>query len=569
MIRPGKLRTPVRRGLRSLRVQLWLWIALPAAIGLLALSLLELYAHERAMHQLVSARVQDQAQAVAALLDAQLVRLQEELVNLAQRSQVDRPQVERELPPSDLFSGGVALFDRHGQLIAARAAPWAADPDLSALLLHTRTDSNPVSIHVVSIHVDARGEWPIGASSPLLFGAATGADGSVLVGALPARALVETGVERVIQLDPAARLTILAGAETIAQIGSEDESPPEQAVEAQATVQATGWRIVLQQPVAEMLSPLLRIGVTIGFVAFIAAVISGLAAYFGLRYLVRPLRRLNAAAIKAGWGDTMPLHQPVEGVAEIEELRLALIRMTELVRRYQAQLRSYIDAMTLGQEEERKRLARELHDETVQALIALNQQMELAERELAHTPALAAERLRRLRPLVAQTIDGLRRQVQALRPLYLEDLGFVPALETLVHQMTQPAGIVGDFEVVGEPHEAVSPTLEMAVFRIVQEALHNAVTHARPSWVHVELCFEQDGLTVRIEDDGVGFEVPPHPFLLAQQGHFGLLGMHERTQAHGGRLSVESEPGKGTTVDARLPYPLDDHPAGEQAAAGM
>ena len=152
------------------------------------------------------------------------------------------------------------------------------------------------------------------------------------------------------------------------------------------------------------------------------------------------------------------------------------------------------------------------------------------------------------------SIAALRRQIHALRPLYLEDLGFVPALETLVREMTQPAGIIGDFEVTGEPSPAVSPALEITAFRIAQEALHNAVAHAHATWIHVELGFEQDGLAVRIEDDGVGFDVPAHPFLLAQQGHFGLLGMHERTQAHGGRLQLQSETGKGTTVEVWLPY---------------
>jgi signal transduction histidine kinase len=153
---------------------------------------------------------------------------------------------------------------------------------------------------------------------------------------------------------------------------------------------------------------------------------------------------------------------------------------------------------------------------------------------------------------------GLRRQIHALRPLYLEDLGFVPALETLVRQTTRPAGLIGDLEVTGAPPHAASPALEITAFRIVQEALHNAATHARATWVHVEVSFDTASMTIRVEDDGLGFEAPAHPFLLAQQGHFGLLGMYERTQAHGGRLQVQSEPDKGTTVEVWLPYTLGD-----------
>lgn len=532
-----KLTSAPRFGLRSLRVQLLLWIALPATIGLLALALVELIGHERAMHDLVVTRAQDQAQAVAALLDAQIVRLQEGLTDLAHGL-----DTENALPTSPHFTGGLALYDAQGQLVPPGAV-WAADPAVVELLRRVR--AGPVGGTPTALVFEN--------GSALILLAVVGHAGQILVGAAPVDALVQASMARVAPLDSPGQLMILAGPDVIAQVGRMEDVAG-QAVRGEAAVMTTGWHVVLVQPWAMMRAPLLRIGSTVGAVVLIAVAISGLAAFFGLRYVVQPLRRLNAAAVKAGWGDMASLQQPVKGVAEIEELRLALVRMTEQVRRYQQQLHSYIDAMTLGQEEERKRLARELHDETVQTLIALNQQIELAERELGHSPPLAAQRLQTLRPLVTDSVAGLRRQIQALRPLYLEDLGFVAALEMLVRQNTQQAGVIGDFEVAGEPPPVVSPALEITAFRIVQEALHNTVAHAQPSWVHVEVGFEQAGMSLRIEDDGVGFDVPTHPFLLAQQGHFGLLGMHERTQAHGGRLQVQSDVGKGTTVDVWLPY---------------
>lgn len=528
---------PAHRGLRSLRIQLWLWIALPATIGLLALSVTELYSHERAMHELVNARAQDQAQAIAALLDAQIVRLQEELIDLVHGMGGDAV-----VSANPLFPGGLALYSPQDAPLSVYGADWAASPQLTSIVQRARSSSAEILPTTLTT----------GGGTPMLFVPAVGHDGLVLVGAAPVDLLIQASVERVAPLEPSAQLVLLADGKTVAQVGRVEAVG--QSAEGEAVVATTGWRVRLVQPWEAMLSPLLRIGNTVGAVVIVAAAISGLAAFFGLRYLVRPLRRLNAAAVKAGWGDDTLLHQPGGGVAEIEELRLALIRMTEQVRRYQQQLHSYIDAMTLGQEEERKRLARELHDETVQALIVLNQQIELAERELDHAPDRAAERLQMLRPLVTDTMAGLRRQIHALRPLYLEDLGFVPALEALVHQTTQPAGIIGDFEVMGEPSPAISPALEITSFRILQEALHNATTHAHATWVHVELIFQDDGLSLRVEDDGVGFDVPNHPFLLAQQGHFGLLGMHERTQAHGGRLQLQSELGKGTTVEVWLPH---------------
>lgn len=527
---------PTRFSFRSMRVQLWLWIALPATIGLLALALVELYSHERAMHDLVAARAQDQAQAVAALTDAQVVRFQEELAHLAYGLQTDGS-----MPDTALFSEGLALYDAQDQPVSADAA-WATDPAVIPLIQRARASSTPVSPTALTMDSE----------SALLLMAAEGHERWVLVGAVPVDRLVQASVAQITPLDSPGQLRLVAGERVINQVGRIDVL--DQSVLGEAAMMTTGWHVVMVQPWATMFSPLLRIGSTVGTVVMIAVAISGLAAFFGLRYVVQPLRRLNAAAVKAGWGDAELLQQPVEGVAEIEELRLALIRMTEQVQRYQKQLHSYIDAMTLGQEEERKRLARELHDETVQTLIGINQHVELAEREMGHSPDLAAQRLRMLRPLVTDTVAGLRRQIHALRPLYLEDLGFVAALDTLVRQSTQQAAIIGDFDVTGEPPSVISPALEITAFRIVQEALQNALAHAQATWVHVEVRFEPEGMSLCIEDDGVGFDVPTHPFRLAQQGHFGLLGMHERTQAHGGRLQVQSDVGKGTTVEVWLPY---------------
>lgn len=526
---------PPHLGLRSLRVQLWLWIALPATIGLLALALVELYSHERAMHALVAARVQDQAQAVAALIDAEVVGLHAELSHLAHGQRADGI-----VAGNASFPGGLAVYDAQDHLLTAETA-WSDHPDIAALSQRARSGSTAVTPTTLVVED----------GSALLLVAAVGADAQVFIGAAPVDSLVQAGRARVTPLDSPSQLMVMAESGVIAQVGQVDSTMP--AVRGEAAVMTTGWHVVLVQPWAMIRSPLLRVGSTVSTVVLIAVAISGLAAFFGLRYVVQPLRRLNDAAVRAGWGDTSLLRQPVEGVAEIEELRLVLMRTTDQIRRYQQQLHSYIDAMTLGQEEERKRLARELHDETVQTLIALNQQIELAERELAHSPSLAAQRLQKLRPLVTETMAGLRRQIRALRPLYLEDLGFVAALEMLVRESAQEAEIVGDFEVVGNPPPDVSPALEITAYRIVQEALHNVLAHARASWVHVEVRFEPEGVSLRVEDDGVGFEVPTHPFSLAHQGHFGLLGMHERTQAQGGRLQVHSDVGRGTTIDVWLP----------------
>jgi signal transduction histidine kinase len=284
-------------------------------------------------------------------------------------------------------------------------------------------------------------------------------------------------------------------------------------------------------------------------------VVSLLSVVLGLRGIVQPLQRLDQAAGQVGWGHFEALEQPVGGVLEIEDLRLALKAMAGQIRHYQQELQSYISAMMLGQEEERKRLARELHDDTVQALIAVKQQVEIAGSRLAKDPAGAASRLDDLQPLLNATIAGIRRQIHDLRPLYLEDLGFVPAIEMLVRQTTEREKLKSDFLVTGEPRR-LPAAAEISAYRIVQEALNNVVAHAGARQVQVVMTFDTEGVTVTITDDGCGFDVPAHTHNLASQGHYGLLSMRERAQLCGGHVSINSAVGKGTTVNAWLPASL-------------
>jgi signal transduction histidine kinase len=227
--------------------------------------------------------------------------------------------------------------------------------------------------------------------------------------------------------------------------------------------------------------------------------------------------------------------------------------MTEQIRQVQAELQSYIGAMTLGQEEERRRLARELHDATVQDLIALNHQVEMVTRELGRDPDRAAIRLQDLRPQVTAIIDGLRRQIHALRPLHLEDLGFIPALEMLVQQTGQRHQLDARFTVTGAADTQIALAVQTSAYRIAQEALANVVKHAQASQVEVDLHLDAGFLTLHIQDDGRGFATPSRLYNLTQSGHFGLLGMEERAQLHKGTLQIKSQPGRGTGVVARLP----------------
>jgi signal transduction histidine kinase len=226
--------------------------------------------------------------------------------------------------------------------------------------------------------------------------------------------------------------------------------------------------------------------------------------------------------------------------------------MAKRIQSYQSGMHDYIAAITQGQEEERRRLARELHDDTAQALIALGQRVEMAQKLLTTDPKRAADRLVRVRAMLTETVEGVRRFSRDLRPIYLEDLGFIPALEMMVQGADQLETLSVDLSTSGMVHR-LPPDLELAAYRIVQEALNNVIQHAQASHARVEVGFEPQHLTLLVWDDGRGFDAPDLPDALARQGHFGLMGIRERALLYGGQLAIRSKPGEGTEVTVRLP----------------
>ncbi|MCB0136148.1 MAG: hypothetical protein KDD75_13655 [Caldilineaceae bacterium] len=538
--------------LNSLRSQLLLWISLPVLVVLLTVALTGVQGHGQAMHELVQSHAEGLAQAVALLIDARIDRQQDSLLSLSLVPDLHHTSLDEENVRSVLaaleneFTGGVALYTETGTIATTAFTQWQ-DQDAVATLVG---DAVRTQAPVVKT-VEQEGQWI------LLYAVPTSLpdDGPLrtLTAIVPMSSLALDELTQTVIGDEASSLMLMgAKDERFFQYsaGSELDDHP---VFAQATVPTTGWQVTLRQPTGQWIPSVLRFGNMLLLVVVAAATLSVLSAYFGLQQIIQPLERLDRAVAGLGRGDFETVQKPVGGVQEIEELQLALTEMAQQVQRYQRQLQEYIGAITLGQEEERKRVARELHDETVQALIALNQQVEMAEHRMADDPTLAIERLRTLRPLIGETIAGIRRQIQNLRPPYLEDLGFISALEMLVQQTASQHGLVGDFEVIGHQEESLPPAVEISGYRIVQEALHNVANHAKASWVHVELVFEADAVLLRIEDDGVGFAGPSHPQQLAQAEHYGLLGMGERARLHGGTLHIDSTPGEGTTVTARLP----------------
>ncbi len=221
-------------------------------------------------------------------------------------------------------------------------------------------------------------------------------------------------------------------------------------------------------------------------------------------------------------------------------------------KRMQENLRYYLQEITRAQEEERRRIARELHDSTAQTLIALLHQLENLLGDKAKLPVREAKALWGFYEQIRDVLREVRRFSRDLRPSILDDLGLLPALEWVTGELNKEYGVEATLEVVGDVRR-FSQEAELILFRIVQEALRNVAKHAQPSKAEVKIEFEKQKTRVTVSDDGIGFELPESLGDLPYTGKLGLAGMQERVQLLGGNLKLKSKLGKGTTVVATAP----------------
>jgi PAS domain S-box-containing protein len=220
-------------------------------------------------------------------------------------------------------------------------------------------------------------------------------------------------------------------------------------------------------------------------------------------------------------------------------------------KRMDENLRFYLQEATKAQEEERKRISHELHDDTIQALIVLSRQLDA----LSSGEGMSEENRHRLEELWQRTdeiLKGVRRLSQDLRPAALDRLGLLSALEWLASNVTEYAGIATKVNVVGEerhPPEEVT----VALFRIAQEALRNVWRHSAATSAEITVEFDKDATRITVTDNGKGFEPPDNLGDMAKKGKLGLTGMQERAQLVGGRLTIQSQPGKGSSITVEVP----------------
>jgi PAS domain S-box-containing protein len=240
------------------------------------------------------------------------------------------------------------------------------------------------------------------------------------------------------------------------------------------------------------------------------------------------------------------------------------VRALDALARSKDELRELASMVSTAREQEQTRIARELHDELAQSMSALKMDIKLM-RVSSGPDAALVRRLDRMEAQIDTTIAAMRRIAADLRPLTLDDLGLVPAIESLVQEFSRRSGVRCELA-VSDGEMQIPPAHATAVFRIVQESLTNVAKHAMASLVEVVISADPGAVTVTVRDDGVGFSTgdPRKP------QSFGLLGTRERAFLLGGETRVTSAPGEGTEIEARLPFQTGSRigAAGDRADGG-
>jgi len=215
-------------------------------------------------------------------------------------------------------------------------------------------------------------------------------------------------------------------------------------------------------------------------------------------------------------------------------------------------MKSYASHVVKAQEEERGRLARELHDDTMQNLLLISNRLkEIDVGTYGQLPSQVRGQMEKLREFTEQTMGSVRRFTLDLRPLMLDDMGLVPTLEWLIARLKDEFRIEADVKIIGKERR-LNPDTEFALFRIVQEALNNIRKHANASVVNAVLEFCHESIRMIVYDNGQGFEVPDIPTHFARQGKLGIAGISERVRLLGGTFEVDSQPGGGTTLKVEI-----------------
>jgi signal transduction histidine kinase len=559
-----------RSAWRGSTLQVIAAIVLPLTLLLVASSFGSFFIHQNAMRSMVGERDERAVRAAASAIESEIHHRMDSLRGLAYLAgDGSKENLNRALSDSsyllDDFDHGLAFFSKSGDLLVASGNTdfWNTVPN--QIDLAAWKTQKFLGVHTLSVD-----------GKPVILAAFAAPDGSIAaLGAFSADMVLrgvlakdfpENGNAAVYVYDQAYKTVFQSGPGTMegdpahhagipdalagksgatyVQAGSDEH------VLAYSPVLITGWAVVIEESWEAVSNPTLQTSQITPLILIPALLLAMLALWFGAEQIVKPLRSLEAKAAKLAWGDFKEIEQPVQGIAEIRHLQTELAHMARRVQAAQQNLHSYIGAITQGQEDERQRLARELHDDTIQSLIALKQRAQLTRLALPKDAPLKS--LTELETLLEQTINNLRRTIRALRPIYLEDLGLVAALEMLTNEAGQNSGFKTEFRVSGNERR-LAPDVELALYRMVQESLSNIKRHAHATQASVVVEFTAQAIQIRVIDDGIGFEVPKSPGEFVSGGHFGLVGLYERAQLIDAGLEIKSVSGKGTQLLIYVP----------------
>jgi signal transduction histidine kinase len=346
------------------------------------------------------------------------------------------------------------------------------------------------------------------------------------------------------------------------------------------------WGVVVEQPEDKALEMPWAVGQRLLIVGVLAVLLAIGLAWIVTRQVVSPLRRLATVAQRFGTGD---LDAPVsiQGKDEIGALARSFDTMRSQLKRSLGEIKQWnqdlegrvkqrtkeleelsqrlnerdrergdlLRKIIVAQEEERMRVARELHDEVGQTLTSLVMSLGSVEALYAQN-STARQRLESLRGLTSEAVEEIRRLIQNLRPSLLDDLGLVPAIRWFVENYLAPAGVKTELKAQGLDRR-LPPTIEITLFRVVQEAITNIVRHSEAKAARIWLGLNRSTITGIIEDDGKGFKVNTVRQDRRTGTRIGLLGMKERITLLKGRLNIKSRPGSGTIITFEIPL-LED-----------
>jgi signal transduction histidine kinase len=239
-------------------------------------------------------------------------------------------------------------------------------------------------------------------------------------------------------------------------------------------------------------------------------------------------------------------------VAAVLALAIQQASLHEQVKVTSERLRQLAQQVVTAQEEERRRLSRELHDESGQALTALKIGLDLIRLDLPEEATALQERIGEAVTLSETTMDQIRMLAQDLRPPALDAVGLYPTLEGFCQEFGERTQLNVRFS--GAEVPPLSDAVNISLYRVLQEALTNAAKHASADQVEVTLDYDEGTVYISVEDDGVGFDVQNATADPDRPGGIGLLGMQERLDLLGGELIIDSRPGRGTRIVAQIPW---------------